>query len=89
MDKAEFISKIVDKKYVWQEGILIKKGDFKPIFVSYEGLEQMDEGEFNKAVPDVEHMTRIVGYYSKVHNWNPSKVAELKDRQTGQYEIKG
>jgi hypothetical protein len=33
------------------------------------------------------HLTRIVGYYSHVHNWNRSKVAELRDRQKGNYTI--
>jgi len=32
--------------------------------------------------------TRIVGYYSKVHSWNDSKKAELKDRQRGNYAVK-
>ena len=27
------------------------------------------------------HLTRIVGYYSRVQNWNRSKLAELHDRQ--------
>ena len=35
------------------------------------------------------HMTRIVGYYSRVNNWNKSKLAELKDRQKGQYAPEG
>jgi hypothetical protein len=30
-------------------------------------------------------VTRIVGYYSRVHNWNKSKIGELRDRQNGQY----
>ena len=34
------------------------------------------------------HMTRVVGYYSRVENWNKSKLGELKDRQKGDYEIK-
>jgi len=29
--------------------------------------------------------TRIVGYYSRVGNWNKSKLAELKDRSKGNY----
>lgn len=32
-----------------------------------------------------EGITRIVGYYSRVQNWNKSKVGELRDRQKGQY----
>jgi hypothetical protein len=30
-------------------------------------------------------ITRIVGYYSRVQNWNKSKIGELRDRQQGQY----
>lgn len=33
------------------------------------------------------HLTRIVGYYSQLHNWNRSKLAELRDRQKGDYGI--
>ncbi|MCX7703692.1 MAG: anaerobic ribonucleoside-triphosphate reductase [Planctomycetota bacterium] len=36
---------------------------------------------------DVYGITRIVGYYSRVNNWNPSKKAELSDRQRGNYTI--
>jgi hypothetical protein len=28
-------------------------------------------------------VTRIVGYYSRVQNWNSSKIGELKDRREG------
>ena len=31
------------------------------------------------------HMTRVVGYYSRVENWNQSKVGELTDRHAGNY----
>jgi hypothetical protein len=33
----------------------------------------------------LEGVTRIVGYYSRVNNWNKSKIGELRDRQKGQY----
>lgn len=33
------------------------------------------------------HVTRIVGYYSELRNWNPSKIAELADRHRGSYII--
>lgn len=36
----------------------------------------------------VDGITRIVGYFSKVSNWNKSKIGELKDRQKGNYCIK-
>ncbi len=34
-------------------------------------------------------ITRIVGYYSRVHNWNKSKVGELRDRAKGSYGLTG
>jgi len=36
---------------------------------------------------DVYGITRIVGYYSRVDNWNLSKVGELKDRHKGNYKL--
>lgn len=33
------------------------------------------------------HVTRIVGYYSSIENWNQSKIGELKDRQKGDYSL--
>jgi anaerobic ribonucleoside-triphosphate reductase len=36
---------------------------------------------------DVYGVTRIVGYFSRVNNWNKSKIGELKDRKKGNYRI--
>lgn len=33
-------------------------------------------------------VTRIVGYYSRVSNWNKSKIGELNDRHLGRYSVK-
>lgn len=33
-------------------------------------------------------VSRVVGYYSKIENWNTGKKAELKDRKKGNYEVK-
>lgn len=42
----------------------------------------------DKRDPDaLSHMTRIVGYYSKLQDWNKSKMGELRDRHAGQYAI--
>lgn len=30
-------------------------------------------------------VTRIVGYLSRINNWNSSKIAELRDRRRGNY----
>ncbi|MCD6220422.1 anaerobic ribonucleoside-triphosphate reductase, partial [Candidatus Calescamantes bacterium] len=37
--------------------------------------------------PNVYGITRIVGYFSRVNNWNKSKIGELKDRQKGNYSL--
>jgi len=36
---------------------------------------------------DVTNFTRIVGYYSRIDNWNPSKMGELEDRHGGHYGV--
>jgi len=36
---------------------------------------------------DVYGLTRIVGYFSRIKNWNKSKIGELKDRQKGNYHV--
>ena len=47
------------------------------------------EGVFRGERPPrvMSHLARIVGYYAFVHNFNPSKVAELRDRHRGKYAI--
>jgi len=35
------------------------------------------------------HVSRIVGYFSRIENWNPSKLGELRDRRAGDYSIPG
>ncbi len=37
---------------------------------------------------DVYGITRIVGYFSRINNWNKSKLGELHDRQKGEYALK-
>ena len=32
-------------------------------------------------------ITRIVGYFSRVNNWNRSKIGELRDRRKGEYSV--
>ncbi len=33
-------------------------------------------------------VTRIVGYYSRITNWNKSKIGELNDRHMGKYSVR-
>lgn len=39
----------------------------------------LESGTFER----LQGVTRIVGYYSRVRNWNKSKIGELRDRQSG------
>jgi ribonucleoside-triphosphate reductase len=36
---------------------------------------------------EVHGLTRIVGYFSRINNWNKSKIGELKDRRKGNYSV--
>lgn len=50
--------------------------------------EILEDVLMGKREPQVlQHMTRVVGYFSRVENWNKSKVGELKDRQKGNYAV--
>jgi hypothetical protein len=33
------------------------------------------------------HVSRICGYYSRIENWNKSKLGELADRRKGNYTL--
>lgn len=33
------------------------------------------------------HMSRVIGYFSRIENWNISKRGELNDRRKGNYRI--
>lgn len=33
------------------------------------------------------YMSRVCGYYSRIGEWNKSKLGELKDRQKGNYGL--
>jgi len=86
MTKEEFVSKVVDKGWMWAE----KDGKFYVRLKNDRTVETKDK--FSEGLIrhigsyDVIHMTRIVGYYSRVNNWNKSKIGELADRQKGDYD---
>lgn len=33
-------------------------------------------------------VARVVGYFSRINNWNDGKKAEHRDRQRGDYDVK-
>ncbi len=46
----------------------------------------MDILNLKRKAKCLDQITRIVGYYSRVDNWNKSKIGELRDRVLGRYE---
>ena len=62
--------------------------DTETIFTS-DAIERLDYSELKKAThhgKNVEHMTRVTGYFSKVEGWNKGKKGELDDRKRGTLE---
>jgi anaerobic ribonucleoside-triphosphate reductase len=55
------------------------------LHTDWKNLEQVLTGAREPGV--LHHITRIVGYYSRVENWNRSKMGELKSRRKGDYSI--
>ena len=86
---AESILNIVKKTY---EQTQTAQLTISPEFTVCNSCDKTGRGIKNKcdfcSSPDVFNITRIVGYFSRVNNWNPSKLAELEDRQKGDYKLK-
>ncbi|MHC4915474.1 MAG: hypothetical protein ACYTGB_08275 [Planctomycetota bacterium] len=52
----------------------------------WEAIESILTGKREPKV--LSHMTRVVGYFSRIENWNRSKVGELRERHQGDYSLK-
>lgn len=99
MQVNDFINKCVDRGYGWKEGenegksgyfVGSKELDTVAHFTP-DAIDNNDWGMLNKQIiqgKDVYHVTRVVGYYSRIQNWNKSKVGELQDRHAGDYAVK-
>jgi len=70
------LNKKTDKKYEIRKDIL-EHTDYKNLISVLSGREAIV----------VDGITRIVGYFSKISNWNKSKIGELDDRRKGNYKI--
>ncbi|MBL7222892.1 MAG: anaerobic ribonucleoside-triphosphate reductase [Candidatus Brocadiae bacterium] len=62
-----------------------------PEFTVCKGCNEMHVG-LKETCPtchstDVYGLTRIVGYFSRITNWNKSKLGELRDRRSGRYAV--
>ena len=60
------------------------------IVTDYDGAMQFVDSITGKRNDIIcQGVTRIVGYYSRVNNWNKSKVGELRDRNQQNYALGG
>jgi hypothetical protein len=57
----------------------------KIVFAKQEELKNIITALSDGIFQRLEGITRIVGYYSRVSNWNKSKIGELRDRRVGNY----
>jgi ribonucleoside-triphosphate reductase len=77
-------------KKVW-ENTLSAQLTISPEFTVCNNCKKISRGLLDSCSychdKDVYGITRIVGYYSKINNWNKNKIGELKDRKSGKYEI--
>lgn len=92
-DKTEEV--FVVRNYSKTEGI---EGAYVEVLISeiIQKVTDFDKAqEFVKVIQNdrapivLNGITRIVGYYSRVNNWNKSKVGELRDRAKGSYGLTG
>ena len=104
MTRDELIAQAVGAGLEWSEGehegapgLFIHwsiggRTDGEVVHVADAMLAGLDWDTVRRFVYDgrnVTRMTRIVGYYSRVENWNKSKLGELADRQKGSYGTDG
>jgi len=99
MEVKDFIDRCIANNYEWQKGeyngnegyfIRCRRLGTK-VHVTEEAIEANKWERLDRGVvqgKDVYHVTRIVGYYSRIHNWNKSKLGELADRHRGEYIVK-
>lgn len=103
MTKDELFDHLEGSTFEWaeyehdgQEGLLIRcscprcRGCEEKTHVAFDALDDLTWEAVKRHVINgrhIKHLTRIVGYYSEISNWNQSKKGELKDRQSGNYSV--
>ena len=99
MTKEELVDHLVTNEWMWAdhseqgiEGVTFKR-EFNGKDVKYhltnEGIKQLGKEELLKKIKshDVYGVSRVVGYFARIGNWNNSKLGELKDRRRGTYQV--
>ena len=94
MQKQDFVAYLSQnqEQFAFQEqeqsgvpGVLVENRSFQTkTFFSEEAISVKDLSQLLVSTHqgrNVEHITRVTGYFSKVSGWNAGKRAELIDRQ--------
>jgi hypothetical protein len=93
MDKGEFINYLENNPgtFEWSDGehdgktgVFVKNNQFETVTHFTDGaiennnlkvlINQTTHGK------NIEHITRVTGFFSKVQSWNKGKIGELKER---------
>ncbi len=93
IEDSKFEIKDVNEEIIVVEDTSLEEGYYgKYIEIPLEELKKplnqlMDVLYLRRKDVCLDGITRIVGYYSRVTNWNKSKVGELRDRGFGVYKL--
>lgn len=101
MSHPDFLARIdATENMAWEPGkeegtvtVVTRNGHLRVFTVEQDDLSNHDWDElarvfFGKREAKImDHITRVCGYFAKVQNFNASKVAELHDRQRGNYAL--
>ena len=98
MTSQEFVDKLKKsdefemKDELKDSYIILNKKTEKKYKVSKEFFSEMDWDNIYSVLQGrepiiMDGITRIVGYFSRISNWNKSKLGELADRREGNYRI--
>lgn len=71
------------------EGMLVRNSRLETLtHVTFQAIEKNSLDTVTAACTqgrDVDHITRVTGYFSRTSGWNKGKTAELKDRHRSRF----
>ncbi len=96
MNKQDLKNKVSKLGYLYsiedvEGGVLIYNKQFKTnTFIPDETIQELGMRsilQLTNQGKNVEHITRVTGYFSKVEHWNKGKQAEFKERYRSKLDI--
>ncbi|MCM8759950.1 MAG: anaerobic ribonucleoside-triphosphate reductase [Candidatus Omnitrophica bacterium] len=93
MEKSKFIEHLRNYPHLYEfeekdengySGILVKDKEFNTLtFFTYQAIEEKELIDLLRHThhgKNVEWISRVTGYFSKINSWNKGKKEEFKDR---------